>query len=91
MLNAEGISQAADAAGRKALEASLSAHLAAVNEQLDPHEQLECLVLVITPWSVDNGFITPTFKIKRNRVEEVYGANYERWAGARKKILWESA
>ena len=91
MLNAEGISQAADAAGREALEASLSVHLAAVNEQLDPHEQLECLVLVITPWSVDNGFITPTFKIKRNRVEEVYGANYERWAGARKKILWESA
>ena len=91
MLNAEGISQAADAAGREALEASLSVHLAAVNEQLDPHEQLECLVLVITPWSVDNGFITPTFKIKRNRVEEVYGANYERWVGGRKKIIWEGA
>ncbi len=91
MLNAEGISQATDAAGREALEASLSVHLAAVNEQLDPHEQLECLVLVITPWSVDNGFITPTFKIKRNRVEEVYGANYERWVGGRKKIIWEGA
>ncbi len=91
MLNAEGIAQAAGGEGRQALEASLSVHLAAVNEQLDPHEQLECLVLVITPWSVDNGFITPTFKIKRNRVEEVYGANYERWAGARKKILWEGS
>ena len=44
-----------------------------------------------TPWTVDNGFITPTFKIKRNRVEEVYAANYERWVGARKKIIWEGA
>ena len=72
MLNADGIAQAAQAEGRQALEASLGAHLQAVNDKLDPHEQLDCLVLVTTPWSVDNGFITPTFKIKRNRVEEAY-------------------
>ena len=89
MLNAEGIGQAADAEGRKALEASLAAHLEAINEQLDPHEHLDCLVLVTTPWTVDNGFITPTFKIKRNHVEEVYGARYENWVGGRKKIIWE--
>ena len=91
MLNAEGIGQAADAEGRKALEASLAAHLEAINEQLDPHEHLDCLVLVTTPWTVDNGFITPTFKIKRNHVEEVYGARYENWVGGRKKIIWEVA
>ena len=49
------------------------------------------MVLVTTPWTVDNGFITPTFKIKRNRVEEVYGGNYEKWVGARKKVVWEGA
>ncbi len=91
MLNADGIVQAADGEGRKALETSFATHLAAINEKLDPHEQLDCLVLVTTPWTVDNGFITPTFKIKRNRVEEVYGAKYERWVGARKKILWDGA
>ena len=57
---------------RGALEASLSAHLTQVNAALDPHEQLDCLVVVTEPWSVDNGFITPTFKVKRNRIEEVY-------------------
>ena len=91
MLNAEGIAQAADGEGRKALETSLAAHMKTINAKLDPHEQLDCLVLITTPWTVDNGFITPTFKIKRNRVEEVYGANYERWVGARKKILWDGA
>ena len=88
MLNADGITQAGQADGRQALEASLGAHLKAVNDKLDPHEQLDCLVLVTTPWSVDNGFITPTFKIKRNRVEEAYAAHYERWVGTRKKIIW---
>jgi long-chain acyl-CoA synthetase len=89
MLNVEGIAKAADPEGRKALEASLTEHMKAINDKLDPHEQLDCLVLVTTPWTVDNGFITPTFKIKRNRVEEVYGANYERWISTRRKIIWE--
>ena len=91
MLNAEGIAQASNAEGRKALEASLAEHLKAINEKLDPHEQLDCLVLVTTPWTVENGFITPTFKIKRNHIEDIYGANYARWVGARKKIVWEGA
>ncbi len=91
MLNADGIARAGQAEGRQALEASLGAHLKTVNDKLDPHEQLDCLVLVTTPWSVDNGFITPTFKIKRNRIEEVYASNYARWVGARKKIIWADA
>ena len=57
---------------------------------LDPHEQLDCLVVVTEPWTVDNGFITPTFKVKRNRIEEMYAPRYERWAGAHKPIVWYS-
>jgi long-chain acyl-CoA synthetase len=45
-------------------------------------------VLVTEPWTVDNGFITPTFKVKRNRVEEIYAASYERWVGSRKPVIW---
>jgi long-chain acyl-CoA synthetase len=58
---------------------------------LDPHEQLECLVVVAEPWSVENGFITPTFKVKRNRIEEVYGPLFEAWIAQRKPVLWHSA
>jgi long-chain acyl-CoA synthetase len=88
MLNVEGIAKAKDARGE--VESSLSAHLEAVNEKLDPHEQMDCLVVVTEPWSVDNGFITPTFKVKRNRIEEVYGPNYEKWVGSRKKVIWQA-
>jgi long-chain acyl-CoA synthetase len=88
MLNLDGITKAKSADGRKAIETSLAAHLAMINDKLDPHEQMDCLVVVTEPWSVDNGFITPTFKVKRNRIEEVYGPNYESWVGARKKVIW---
>jgi len=88
MLNPEAIARVKAADGRSQLEASLSAHLAQVNATLDPHEQLDALVVVTEPWSVDNGFITPTFKVKRNRVEEVYSARYDGWAAARSKVIW---
>jgi long-chain acyl-CoA synthetase len=90
MLNIDGIAKAKSGDGRKEIETSLSAHLAAINDKLDPHEQMDCLVVVTEPWSVDNGFITPTFKVKRNRIEEVYGPNYETWSSARKKVIWHA-
>ena len=88
MLNAEAIGATRAAAGREALRVSLAAHLQAVNAGLDPHEQLDSLIVVSEPWTVDNGFITPTFKVKRNRVEEVYGARYEAWAESRQAVIW---
>ncbi len=88
MLNAEAAKRAQDAEQRRTMEVSLAAHLDAINARLDPHEQLDCLVVVSEPWTVDNGFITPTFKVKRNRIEEVYGALYERWADTRQRVIW---
>ncbi|HET7863615.1 MAG TPA: AMP-binding protein [Burkholderiaceae bacterium] len=73
---------------REALEASLAQHLAALNAPLDPHEQLDCLVVVTSPWTVENGFITPTLKIKRNRVEDVYAARFEGWVALRRPVVW---
>jgi long-chain acyl-CoA synthetase len=43
---------------------------------------------VSQPWTVDNGFITPTFKVKRNRIEKAYGALFERWVGAHRRVVW---
>ena len=88
MLNAEAAKLALDAVGRAAMEVSLTEHVRTINATLDPHEQLDCVVLVSTPWSVDNGFITPTFKVKRNRIEEAYSPMFERWVSARTMVVW---
>lgn len=86
-LNPAAVAQAA-AGGRAELEASLGAHLAAVNATLDPHEQLDCLVLDTEPWTVHNGLVTPTLKVKRNRVDEVYEPRLAGWLKQRKPVVW---
>ena len=88
MLNADAANRALDANSRQAMEDSLTQHLDSVNSQLDPHEQLDCLVVVSQPWTVDNGFITPTFKVRRNRIEEAYAGNFERWSAADRRVVW---
>jgi long-chain acyl-CoA synthetase len=91
MLNAEAAAQAADTALRAALESSLGEHLRAINATLDPHEQLHCLVVATTAWTVDNDLITPTFKVKRNRIDDTYARHYEHWEAMGRKVIWSAA
>ena len=91
MLNADAAAKAGDATRRAEMESSLAQHMAGINATLDPHEQLDCVVVVTTGWTVDNGFITPTFKVKRNRIEEVYAPLYEGWTGTKRAIIWHDA
>ena len=32
----------------------------------------------------------PAFKVKRNRIEEVFGGMYERWSEGRSKVVWHA-
>ncbi len=88
MLNPDAAAKAKDSAGRAALEASLAEHLKRVNAQLDPHEQMDCIVVTADAWTVENDILTPTMKVKRNKIEDTFAANYERWVGQRKKVIW---
>ena len=73
---------------RVELEGSLKALLEAVNAQLDKHERLLGIVLVKDIWAIDNGFLTPTLKIKRSVVEGAYAANFTGWMERREPVLW---
>jgi long-chain acyl-CoA synthetase len=91
MLNAESVAKIADAGARSDMETSLAAHLKGINATLDPHEKLQCVVVVTTAWTVDNDVITPTFKVKRNRIEDLYAKNYEAWEASGKKVIWQGS
>ncbi len=91
MLNIDAAKKAGTAEGKAELEATLAAHIKAINETLDPHEQLDCLVVTAEAWTVDNDLITPTFKVKRNRIEDLFAKNYDAWVGMRKKVIWYRA
>ncbi|MDH4395025.1 MAG: AMP-binding protein [Limnobacter sp.] len=61
----------------------------AVNTSLDPHEQLACLVVVNQQWTIANGFLTPTMKIRRNIIEERYSEQIEGWVNCAKPVVWQ--
>jgi long-chain acyl-CoA synthetase len=88
MLNEDAAARSRDAAGRAALEDAMADHLLSVNHELDPHEQLELLILMTEPWTVENGLITPTFKVKRNVLETRYDAQFDAWTSSDRKIVW---
>lgn len=88
MLSPEAAQRASAPEARLELERSLDEHRRAINATLDPHEQMQCVVVVRTPWTVDNDMITPTFKVKRNRIEDVYARSYEAWENSGKTVIF---
>jgi long-chain acyl-CoA synthetase len=53
------------------------------------YEHLQMLVVVRSAWSIENGLLTPTMKIKRNKIEETVAPMLDAWYGAGKEIVWE--
>ena len=71
------------------IASQLSAIRKKVNEQLESHEQLAKLVVVKDEWTIANGFITPTLKIRRNSIDAHYGSFYAGWLLEQSDALWE--
>ncbi len=53
------------------------------------HEKVHKIVLVKQPWLVENNMLTPTLKIKRNVLEDVYGTKLETWYEMPDTVIWE--
>jgi len=88
MLSPDAIQRSGTAEGRKAIEGEMAEHLKAVNAKLEAHEKLDCLLLVVTPWTPENGFVTPTLKVKRNKIEDAYRAKYEAAVAQGGRVQW---
>ena len=77
-----------DAAVRADIEAQLTALLAKVNGQIAEYEKLDFLVIAREPFTIENGLLTPTMKIKRARIEAANADHLEGWYSAKKPVLW---
>ncbi len=91
VLTAEARKKCDEQAGRKALEQSLEARMEEVNARLDPHERVKRMVIVEGPWTIADGLVTPTLKIRRSALEARYQTLIRDWENASTRIVWESA
>lgn len=77
-----------DPAVRAEAQDSLTALLQQVNAQLASYEKLQFLVVANEPWSIENGCLTPTMKIKRSRIEAALEPHLPQWYEQPQSVLW---
>ncbi len=90
LLSEEARKSLADEGRREEMSGELEALMNQVNEGLDPHEHMAFTVIVNEPWTIDNGFLTPTMKLRRNIVEAHYEPRVTGWFKQKQPVIWES-
>jgi long-subunit acyl-CoA synthetase (AMP-forming) len=76
---------------RAAFVAKLESHLDATNATFDQHERLDKLFIVPDEWSSENGFLTPTLKLRRAVIEERYADRVNALHDRQERVVWVSA
>ena len=71
------------------IESALTTLKTKINESLEPHEKLGFFVIIRDLWTMDNDLLTPTMKIKRNKIEERYQPKLDIWSNQKRDIVWE--
>jgi long-chain acyl-CoA synthetase len=60
-----------------------------INPTLEKHEKIEKAVIMSEEWTVENGLMTPTLKIKRSQVEKIHRPMYKSWFDSEDKVIFE--
>ena len=56
---------------------------------MEGYEALQFVAIVRDEWQVENNFLTPTLKIKRNVIEDAYEPLLNQWYGSGQKVIWQ--
>ncbi len=75
--------------GKKSVIEDLTKHLKHVNNELLDFEQLAFFAVTMDEWMAENGFLTPTMKIIRSKLEREYGSLADQWYKSKDPIVWQ--
>ena len=88
VLLGESAKEAVEKDGTDAIEKELVELLAKVNKELDEHEYVQFMAVVNEEWVPENGFMTPTNKIRRTKIEDEHASLLDGWYASKKKVIW---
>jgi long-subunit acyl-CoA synthetase (AMP-forming) len=77
-----------DPAFKAEVTEQMTALLKETNKDLADYEQMKMLVIAKEPWSIENGCLTPTMKIKRNKIEALVEPDVDKWYANKGAVLW---
>ena len=73
---------------RAILTKNLQEVLTDVNNGLEQHERLSKIIILPEEWTVFNGLLTPTLKIKRKMIDAAFAGLFETWSRVNDSILF---
>lgn len=74
---------------KEELKASLADTLTKVNGTLENYQRVSTIVVVQDAFSVENGMLTPTLKVKRSKLNQRYRDLLNAWHEHPEKVVWE--
>ncbi|WP_210434267.1 AMP-binding protein [Photobacterium piscicola] len=69
-------------------EKKLQSIIEKINTELESHQKIKGVLMIKEPWSIDNGILTPTLKIKRHVLEQHYATLDDNWNN-KQLIKWQ--
>ena len=63
--------------------------ISTINPALEKFEMLEKIVIMKNSWTIANGLITPTLKVKRNEIERMHLPKYPSWFEEKGLVILE--
>ncbi|WP_411768831.1 AMP-binding protein [Winogradskyella sp. A3E31] len=82
-------SELGKAKSKSELIESLTKSIEDLNPKVEKHEKIEKVVIMKEEWSVDNGLLTPSLKVKRNAIEKIHQPFYLQWFAMDDKVIFE--
>lgn len=74
---------------KEEVKESLLNSLHKANDHNENYKKLSHIVVVKEPWSVENGILTPTLKVKRSKIDQAYLAQMEKWQQSKECVIFE--
>ncbi|NRB50232.1 MAG: AMP-binding protein [Saprospiraceae bacterium] len=74
---------------KETLKEGLQSTLQQVNKQLPNYQKVSTIIVAKDAWSIENGFLTPTLKVKRNVLGQRYKDLLMSWHEDQEAVLWE--
>jgi long-chain acyl-CoA synthetase len=85
------LSAAGKSKSKEDIANSLERTLVVVNKEIETYERLQAMVIMNSDWTIENGLLTPSLKVKRNEVEKIHLSKYPYWYSLNTKVVFEKS